>query len=518
MTDTLVKIPDAAAGEQFRAMQIREVNAEARTLTGLVVSYGETIEVDGMFRERFDKGSVGGAVGRPLFYGHDHRQGATPIGVVIEERDLDEGHEITARISDTPKGNEVHTLLRDGVIKTFSAGFNPVENRVEDDVVVRVATEFLEASVTPFAAYKSAKVSEVRSADKIITKEKDSEMETTDEQVAGLRDTVTDLERKLAVLADAAPTGPRTSQFRDAGTLLKALATGDKGAQAELRDFATTVDAGTRPVWVDRPFKFVENRRPLINLFGRDNLPSTGMSIEYPTAPAVAGTVGVQAAQGDALPYMEIQVGDDTVPVKTYGGYSSVSRQVIDRRSPEYLTGLFRFMAIQYAKATNAAAIAALTGSTGFNTGTLAADTGKGWTDLVVDALGKIEDNSFGLDGEFIVASTDVYARLAGISDGSGRPIFVVNGDGQNTVGNVNVKARSFSVANVPGKVVGGLPANSLWVASSEALTVLESPGAPFRLEDENVINLTKDFSLYGYLATTLNDAKGLYKADVDLV
>ncbi len=102
--------------------------------------------------------------------------------------------------------------------------------------------------------------------------------------------------------------------------------------------------------------------------------------------------------------------------------------------------------------------------------------------------------------------------------DSAGRPLFVVNGDGVNTIGVTNVLGSRANVAGMPVVVGPRMPATSVYVASSEALTVFESPGAPVRLQDENIINLTKDFSLYGYLAIAVTNAKGIVKVDADLV
>jgi hypothetical protein len=42
-----------------------------------------------------------------------------------------------------------------------------------------------------------------------------------------------------------------------------------------------------------------------------------------------------------------------------------------------------------------------------------------------------------------------------------------------------------------------------------------ENAGAPLRLEDENIINLSKDFSLYGYMAVGVTNALGLVKPTI---
>ena len=44
-------------------------------------------------------------------------------------------------------------------------------------------------------------------------------------------------------------------------------------------------------------------------------------------------------------------------------------------------------------------------------------------------------------------------------------------------------------------------PAGTAAFYDSSALKTLENPNAPTQLQDDNIVNLTKQFSLYGYLA-----------------
>ena len=48
-------------------------------------------------------------------------------------------------------------------------------------------------------------------------------------------------------------------------------------------------------------------------------------------------------------------------------------------------------------------------------------------------------------------------------------------------------------VANWTGKHLTGY--------SADAIQIKEQPGAPLRLQAENIVNLTKGFSVYGYAA-----------------
>src|SRR5690606_33916701 len=95
-----------------------------------------------------------------LFWRHDE-----PIGIVTEHRDDETGWFISARISETPRGDEAYALLRDGVVTEFSVGSEPVEHRTDDETgdITRTRVIAREVSVVPFGAYGvDASVTEVR--------------------------------------------------------------------------------------------------------------------------------------------------------------------------------------------------------------------------------------------------------------------------------------------------------------------------------------------------------------------
>ena len=515
---------------ETRSFEIREVKAETREAVGLAVPYGQEYD-NGDYRESFEAGAVDGMVGLPVFYGHDHLSRGMPVGRVVEERDLDEGHEVRVAFSDTEKGREVHTLMRDEVIRNFSIGFIPAEHRIDDSgerpLVVRTRVTPKEVSVTPLPAYAGALVSEVREAAHNPQKEDVVTDTQPNADLVELRDTVADLERKLAVVGTQTE-APAVPQFRDGGSLLKALAAGDETARAEFRAAdqtppATSDQAGAttgRTSWIDRPLRLVQENRQVMDLFAKAPLPAFGNVVEFPTVSSTSGTVGVQAAEGDSLPYMEIELATGTANVVTYGGYSRLSRQAIERGDAAYLNKVLEYQALQYAKATEAAFRATLAGVSGAGAATLAgglagADA-QDWIDFVLDATGSIEDDSLGLTADFLLVSRDVFKAVSRLVDTTGRPIFALNGDGSNTVGEANLVRASANIGGLPVVVGPRLAANTAVVASKDAITTLESAGAPFRLQDEDIVRLTKDFSLYGYMATTVNDAKGLVVGDVD--
>lgn len=503
---------DRAIGLEIRSVEVRSVDADTRTITGLAVPYNVDTEVSG-YKERFEKGAFGKAEDVKLFYGHSE-----PIGLVTEGRDTDEGYEITARISETERGNEVYTLLKDKVLDRFSVGFLPVEHRMDKDVLVRTKATLKEVSVVAFPAYEGAKVSEVRNDSqgnktKEINNENMNEITYAPEsEVADLRGSVEDLERRLAVVIDGGNKGGSAPQFRTAGEWLKALASGSQ----EARDFGTSVEADTvRPAWVNDRLRLVVENRPTINAFSKGALPASGNTIEYPYVKTVSGTVGVQANEGDALPYMEVALDTATAQVKTYGGYSSLSRQAIERSDLAYLETVLEYQARQYAKATEKAVRDALVASSGTGTGTLATDDAAGWLNAVVEAADDIDTAGFGAG--FALASSDVWLRLATMVDGNDRPLFSIAGQSVNSLGTANLFNGALNVGGLAVVKNPALAANTFYVCSADAIKVFESPGAPFRLQDEDIIHLTKDFSLYGYMAVAVPNPTGIVKVDVDL-
>lgn len=495
-------------------MEIREfevrLEVESRSVSGIAVPYNETIQLGG-FQERIQRGAFDTDKQVPLFFGHNHRD--IPIGKVTTLRDTEHGLEMDAVLNDTSQAEDVYRALKAGDLTKFSIGFVPTKSRNDGDTIVREKADLKEVSVVSFPAYAGAEVSQVREENKNTKENKMDNNFDYSNEVAELRDSVADLERKF----DKQETSVEVAgaEFRTAGEWMKGLAANDSAArEIATRDFATTVEADVvRPGWVNAQLKLVEKQRVVQGLFGRSTLPSTGNSIEYPRVASETGTVGIQAAEGADLPYMELSLETATAPVITYGGYSSLSRQAIERSDLAFLESTLRFQTIQYANATEKAVQDALLGVVGANTVELGGTgnaTADQWLGAVIDAKASIDDNSKGLEADFILISRDVHRKLATMKDTAGRPIFTVNGDGSNTWGNVPAGRLAGVLDGTPVVVGKNLPANSVLVCSASALVSYESSGAPFRLQDENIINLTKDFSLYGYMAIAVPDPKGI--------
>lgn len=500
--------------------EARMTDAEQRQVSGLAVPYGQTIDLGG-FQERVERGAFDTTKTVPLFWGHDHKD--IPIGRVVAMRDTDNGLEIDAVLNDTDKGENVYRALKAGDVNKFSIGFIPVKSRDDNGVIVREKADLREVSVVNYPAYSKASVTSVREADTKNTKEKIMHENDFSAEIGEIRGELADLSRKFDKVSER-DSDAATCQYRNGGEFLKGLYNREDAARTiATRDFATTTDADvTRPAWINKSLKLVEKQRIVKGLFSQAALPASGNSIEYPFVNTTTGTVGQQAAEGDNLSYLEVSIDTATATVKTYGGYSSLSRQAIERSDVAYLETVLKFQTLAYANATEAAVQAALlatsatanavelNGATGATFGVNA--TASDWISAVIDAKGEIDDNSkLGLSADFILISKDVHKTIALLEDSTGRPVFSVNADGQNTWGSMPLNGRLVGVIDGTPVVVGkNLPAGTVVVASSEALVSYESAGAPFRLQDENIVNLTKDFSLYGYMAIATPDVKGI--------
>jgi len=487
-----------------RSFEIRATDTEKREVSGVAVPFNETIDIGGGWTERFEKGAVDLEADVKLF--RDHKE---IIGKVTRMEESDEGLLISAKISDTTLGNETLELVKDGAIRSFSVGFIPVVDEKKEKTIVRKKVDLKEVSLVAFPAYESASVTEVREEvkEEIMTENKDYSAD-----IAEVRNHAEELERRLDVLATTSASTPATSQFRSMGDWVKAVATGNDDAIALHRTFtgADSGDSIMKNAWVSDTVRILNAGRPTFNVLSSAALPADGMNVEYPKVNTNTLAVAEQEAEGDVLSYGKLTLTSATAPIKTYGGYTDMSRQVVERSSIAYVDTAFRAMVAKYAAATNAAARAAVIAAQGdFNTASVAA-----WdADEVIGALAKAAadvNNNAGYALEVILVSSDVFQALAKVVDQAGRPILSNAGATVNTFGSINPVGLTGTILGLPIVMDPSLAGGSFYVGNSAALTTYESAGAPFRLNDEEITTLTNSFSVYGYLGIAAPEPKAM--------
>lgn len=497
------------SGLMVRTMQVRATDTDKREFTGVGVPYGETYQMGDGMSERFEAGAVTEADTAKIFW--QHRE---VIGRVTDSRETADGFEITGKISDTSRGRDAWALLRDSAVDSLSIGFRPLEHRVETDAegnetIIHTKVEAREFSVVSFPAYTTAKISATRSAP--ATPKGTTTMDTdtlTRDDLAPINDALEVVNRRLDKAIET-PGGEDStaSQYRSLGDFLKAIAAGDSDAAEFHRAYTggTTADAVMKDSFIGEYIHLVDRRRRTINQFSRNTLPADGMSVDYAQLKSNTVKVSKQTAEGADLPKGKVQLKDANAPVATYGGAASLSLQAVKRASVPTLNTTLKALALAYAAETDAAAakafrevITANAAAAGDHLEVPASATANDWLDTVVDAALMYEDRGFLLEG--LSVSADRFKELMHLKDGDNR-LMTVYGDGVNQVGSMNLAQLQGNIANIPVNILRDSPTGTASFYDSTAIETLESPGAPAQLQDENIINLTKDYSLYGFAA-----------------
>lgn len=491
-----------------RSFEIRATDTEQRTVEGIAVPYNETYDMGGGRLERFEKGAVDTNSHVKLFRDHNEI-----IGVVTELQDSDEGLLVRAKISETVLGNETLELVKDGAIRSFSVGFIPVKNRTEGNITIRTKVDLKEVSLVPFPAYDNAAILAVREETSEIIQEELSMENTTPDYgsvIDEVRNHAQELERRLEVLATEKTAATPSIKFRSFGDFVKSVAKNDDDALALHRDFTGGVldDTILKNAWVSDTVRILNAGRPTFATLSSAALPADGMNVEYPVLDTNTVDVAEQAAEADTLAYGKISLTSATAPIKTYGGYTDMSRQIIERSSVNYVDTAFRAMVAKYASVTNGAAKAVLVANAGnMNSATVAAWDADEIIGALADAATKV-NNDTGRALEFLLVSSDVFKALAMTVDGSGRPVLSNAGATVNTFGSINPVGLTGTILGLPIVVDPSLSNGSFYVGNSQAFTTYESAGAPFRLNKEDITNLTNAFSVYGYLGIAAPDTK----------
>ncbi|OZF05563.1 HK97 family phage prohead protease [Rhodococcoides fascians] len=531
---------------EIRTAAIGVVDEQTRIISGIAVPFGQPTEIRtkaGSYQESFLRGAFDDNAPATVHANHSYQtRGDLPIGTLVSGKNRDDGYYVECRIANTARGDEVLELARDGVLKYFSVGFLPGTHETRDGVLVRTKATLREVSIVETPAYKGAVIESVRSAateqDQEMTPEEIKALIEGHPEVTQLRADNETLQRRIGVLEDGGGTGTqtRTFKYQTAGEWLKALYAGETDAADEFRaavesvetrayEGQTLADTELQPAWMQKALKLMDERRPLKGLFTQEPLPSKGMSIEYPVVLSESGNVEKQLNEGDDLAYTEIKIGTRNAVVETFGAYTSLSRQLIERATIDHLGAALKYQIISYARSSElqvrnffnslSATVVGPNQVQGIDAGATMPDSGPEIIDLMIDAKAMIEDNTpGGALADFALVSRDVFKQIAAIVDSTGRPLFDVNNDGQNTFGTLNIRAQELggSAAGIPFVVGPRLAANTFAVCAKEAITTQESAGAPFRLQDENVINLTKDFSVYGYQSIYSEQPKAIVK------
>jgi HK97 family phage major capsid protein len=334
-------------------------------------------------------------------------------------------------------------------------------------------------------------------------------------EVRSVMDEVAELRRVVEAGLTSSTPAPIGAEIRSQGELAKALLKGDESAKALVRAASDSGDAALVPAFVGYVDTLINNNRPTVSAFSRAALPATGLTVEYAKIDSNTLAVGAQDPEGEALSFGNLTFETVSADVVTYGGYTSFTKQYVERASINTLNEVFRGLSLAYANTTNAALVAAI-GALDYTNKTFDADGGtpSSLAEGIANATAYIFANT-GLRPEFILTGTDGYVKLAKVAASDGRLAMSANGDGMNTVGSVNIPGLSGQVFGLPIIVDPAIGTGVVYLANSQAVVTHESAGAPVRLTDGDITTLTDSVSVYGYMAITTPRVGAIVKLDV---
>lgn len=504
----------------FAVTLTREADEETSQETFIVEGLAVPYDTETRLFDRYFEVIARGAVEEPddntpvlLFWRHGE-----PIGVVIKSWNDDNGYHIRARISDTPRGREAYQLLKDGVISRMSIGFEPLEWE-ETETERGTLTTFTrilvrEVSLVPFPAYPTAAVTHVREA---LDRKENPRMDTTEaSDTADLRAQISELQRDFALLRDT----PHTPSIdtRSAGQFLKDLVAGDAATRDAYTEMVARSWDGTKladdattktPMWTKDLVRIYEAEDYIGRHFQTAPLAATGMSAEFLRLATNTLKVAEQTDEGADLVFGKMSTSVDVAKVKTFGGYTSLSIPEIERGSAAMLSRQLQAlsMAAGYASAAqfntdfNAAAKAAPETIT-FKK----APASWKWADIsafLIDAHKAFKDAHLPLTG--MIVHPDVFAALAALTDAQDNPRMPLTGT--STPG---TQVGAIDTSELFG-TLGSLTIQPYWdmqkdemgtgvqaaLFSSQALVRYQT--ATTQLQDANIVNLTRNWSVYRY-------------------
>lgn len=508
----------------FTNIQLRSTeHSDGRTVEGIAVPFDQVIEYWGE-KETFDRDCIfEGLENAKLCYQHGEL-----IGKITHAEPRSEGLFIQARIADTATGRDVVSLLNDGALDSFSVGFVPVKSERSDDVTHYKNVRLMEASIVSWPAYDQAKITDHRNQpqgkentmNEEILKKLEEQAQERGAQVDNLIALTRSMQAKLDT-PQATAVDP-LERYESFGSFVKNIYSGDEQARNDymnllnrsLTDAGKLADADSQPQWVADHIRLVQSSRTVTNLVTHAALPAQGMKLDYLKLKSDA-TVVSKITEGQDLPFGKIELEDASAQVETFGGYTTVSRHVIDRATTPYLDTLLRAMALAYAKNTENGtrtalyeAIKAIQDSEKITSGkALSAMQVADWISVIVDAAEILDERS--IAGVTLGVSKDVFTQLAMLSV-SDRPLMDISGHGTTQVGSLNLTGVTGELMNYPVQLMPKADAGTATFISKDSVTMWESANAPFQLQADRVIDLGRDMSLYGYAAFGVTNPDGL--------
>lgn len=516
-------------------LRLRDTNdtSDGMTLEGVAVPFNQRYALFSDYAEVIDPDCDFGTR-KTVKVSREH---GDLIGKLTDMRSEADGLHVVAKLADTESGREAAELVREGVYDGFSIGFRPVENRVidSDDGVTEVhrrKVDLFEVAVTGIPAYPAAEITSQRSQTTTTNNESeahsmgnDNEQRDVNERLEAFGEELRGIKATVAAGIQTTPPAELGGEFRTAGDYLKALSderNADHAAAIDLmrqtRDQIVTGDTGNTVTWIANDLRLIEQRRKVTNILTRDTLPATGMSMEYNVVSEDSTAVDKQTAEGAALTFGKVKFGTKTADINTYGGYTTLSRQTIERSTTPMLNTALKALNNAYAKSTENAVRTYLYDliksqrDAADNPNNITAPaalndmTTDQWAGLILDAAEVMDDRNAAMTR--LGVSKDVALALIKLKD-SGNRFMDISGKGSDTIGAFDVTGVVGDLMRVPVYLLPKAPTGTAAFIDPTAVTVWES-GGPTQLSNTDPVNIVDNYSVYGYMAVAATFTDGL--------
>ena len=516
---------------------------DGRTVEIRIMPWGQAVTTpEG--REAFERGAFATADPARVTI-ESQRHGGTLVGrgISLEERD-DAGY-LAARISETAAGDELLTLIRDGVVTEASVAFKPVKTARRKGVLVRQAVDLWRVAILERGTYPGAGVVAVRGqednmVDVAVTADPlealPAPANEADLAIRGIvlerLDKLDDKMLKLAARqAVPAPVdAPESWQVRSLGELLlrslevthprdkhdepstfaRAIAdTYQQLHERALLDQVTTANTGLiPPAHLTEAVGIINEGRPTVEAFGGARaMPETGMELDWPALVPLAGrAIAVQATQKSEVVSRVVSFTRGASPIVTYAGASDLSIQLIRRSSPSYRELYAQVMLAEYARVTEDAFQDAILAAAGISEVDYdpATDTdGKAFRAALFAASVKVK-RATGAPATAVVASEDLFLKIgtsSGVVDPGAGP--------SNAVGTASARNLEVTISGIS-VILGGLdmPAGTAVAGNGRAASWYED--GPFTIEAPDAAKLGLNVAYWGLGATAVKVPAGI--------
>ena len=329
---------------------------------------------------------------------------------------------------------------------------------------------------------------------------------------------------------------PERSYFRD---LYLSKVSGDSAATerlaqhslhvaTEARDNNTTDTTGGEfvpPLWlIDEYVAKSRAGRVTADLCNKFALPAGTDSINVP-AITTGTSVAAQATQNTAVSETDLVTASVTAPVRTYGGISDCSVQLVEQSPVAFDQVIFQDLASAHSQAIDSAVING-TGASGTHEGILNADTINSVTytaatptvaglfPKLADAVQQVSSNVFAPANAIVMHPRRWGFLVAGL-DSSNRPLVVPNSSGPTnavaTFGDVAAEAFAgtllglpvFLDANIPTNLGSGTNEDRIIVGKFDEAFLYEGAPKAEVFRETLSAELTVRFRLYNFSAFT---------------